>query len=272
MVQVTKFDGRREEFDREKIVRTCLRVGVSREGALKIAESIEKSAFDGISTSEIYSSVKKELSRFEKTTAMVYGLREAVSSMDPKIFEIYVKKLLEASGYKCEYDRIIPGLCVEHQVDVIATKGTEHLVECKRHHNPHRFCGLGVCLQVQARLEDIMDGYRSGANKENFSRAWIITNTKFSDHAKKYANAKKIKLTGWKYPDKESFEILADSARAYPVTMLKAKKETIDRLISSGIITIHDMSGDSLSHAGIERSIASRLLSQKSAILKQANP
>ena len=268
MVTVIKFDGRKEDFSRDKIIRTCIRVGASRERALQIAEKIEAAAYDGMSTREIYDKVKKELSASQRSSALVYGLRESVSAMDPVMFERFVKKLLEAHGYQCDYNRIISGLCVDHQVDVIARKDVEYLVECKRHNNPHRFCGLGVCLQVNARLEDIKDGYARKMNTENFARAWIITNTKFSEHAKRYSAAKNIKLTGWKYPDGESFEQMVDSKKLYPVTIIKARKDIIDKMVYNQIITIHDISGDSLSHACIEKSVAARILSQKSDLLK----
>jgi hypothetical protein len=263
MVQVIKFDGRKEEFDREKIIRTCLRVGVSRDRAQSIADKISQTVVDGMTTREIYQAVKKELATKEKKSAFVYGLRESVSSMDPVIFEIYVKKILEAHGYQCQYNQLIEGLCVEHQVDIIATREKKYLVECKRHHNPHRFSGLGVCLQVQARLDDIKDGFANKKNAVDFSQAWIITNTKFSDHAKKYADAKNIRLTGWRYPDEEGFDSLIDSKKLYPVTLLKTRRDVIEKLHRCNLITIQDLNEDSLSHACIEDSVARKLLDQK---------
>ena len=41
-VFVTKADGSRQLFDREKIVRTCLRMGANRRIADDIAEKVEK--------------------------------------------------------------------------------------------------------------------------------------------------------------------------------------------------------------------------------------
>lgn len=269
MVQVTKFDGRKEEFDREKIVRTCLRVGISREKAEEIVNKVSSYIYEGISTREIYDYVKKELASFEKKSALIYGLRESVASLDPIAFEIFVKKLLEAHGYKCEHNKIIQGLCVEHQIDVIAKKEIEYLVECKRHNNPHRFCGLGVCLQVQARMEDVEDGFRKALNEEHFGRAWLITNTKFSEHAKKYAKAKNIKLTGWKYPEGESFENMIDSKSIYPVTALKAKRDSIQRMLDHSIVIIQDINEDILSNSGFDVASARRLIEQKNALLRQ---
>ena len=266
MVQVTKFDGRREEFSREKIIHTCLRVGASHEKASSIADKIEKILYEGITTREIYDAVKKELASHEKTMAAVYGLREYVSAMDPVIFEKFVQKILEAHGYKCEYNKLIEGMCVEHQIDIVASNEKRYLVECKRHTNPHRFSGLGVCLQVEARLEDVREGFENKKNNFRFDNAWIITNTKFSEHAKKYAAAKSIRLTGWRYPDESSFEKMIDEKKLYPINVLKAKKDVADKLVNNGIITIQDISEDSLSHACIESSVARKLLEQKKSL------
>ena len=189
---VTKFNGRKEEFQKEKIINTCVRAGASQDVAQKIANEIEGKAYDGITTKEIYAMIKKLLDSYETIAGRVYTLREAIANLDPMIFEIFVKRILENYGYICEYNKIIRGLAVEHQVDIVArTKEQELiLVECKRHRNPHRFCGLDTCLQVYARLEDILDGVKNNLNIYEFNHAWIITNTKFSEHAKQYAKAK----------------------------------------------------------------------------------
>ena len=51
-VFVTKADGTRQLFDREKVVRTCLRMGASRKIADDVAERVEKRLHDGIPTSK----------------------------------------------------------------------------------------------------------------------------------------------------------------------------------------------------------------------------
>lgn len=269
MVQVIKFDGRKEEFDRNKIIRTCIRVGSDSATAHRIAEKVEKSAFDGITTKEIYSIILKELESVGKKAVAAYTLKESVAKLDPFIFEIYVKRILEAHNYKCESNRIVQGKCVEHQIDIIARNDAEYLVECKRHKNPHRFCGLGICLQVQARLEDICDGSENNMNSCMFGRAWIITNTKFSEHAKKYASAKNIRLTGWKYPENASFEVLVDSENLYPISVMPIRRETVNRLFRNGVITIHDINEESLLKAGMNERAARRIIGQKNAILMQ---
>jgi len=266
-MNVIKYDGRIEKFQRKKIIRTCLRVGVQKDVANSIADKIEKILYDGITTKEIYRNILKELNKYEKKTASIYGLRESIALMNPVVFEIFVKKLLESYGYSCRHDKIVQGLCIDHQIDIIAERNETYLVECKRHQNAHRFCGLNVCLQVEARFEDVSDGFNHNKNKYNFDRAWIITNTKFSEHAKKYSRKKNIKLTGWKYPDNESLEKLIEEKKMFPVTILRTRKNIIQKISDAGIITIHDMTKERLKKAGIEENHIIGLLKQKTSLL-----
>ena len=46
-VYVTKANGSRQLFDKEKVMRTCLRFGATREIAYKIAEKVEQQIYDG---------------------------------------------------------------------------------------------------------------------------------------------------------------------------------------------------------------------------------
>ena len=243
---VIKADGRREEFRPEKIERTCLRAGVSRKQAREISKEIEKLVYDGITTRRIYQMVLKKLERIEEISkpAYYYRLRKAMAEIDAESFEKFVKELLACHGFECEWNKIIPGASVEHQVDVVAKKGSDlFLVECKRHVNPHRYCGLGVVLQVEARLEDIKDGYKRSINKYDFTKAWIVTNTKFSEHAKRYAKAKGILLTGWSYPRRrrKSLELMIEEKRLFPTTILKASSPVKKRLLKNGYITLFDI-------------------------------
>lgn len=241
MILVKKADGRKEEFSPDKILNTCMRAGLSRKAAENIVRKVESRLFDGIRTHDIYEMVLKELERIEDRSSMVFRLREAVSEIPSDKFELYVKKLLELYGYKCQWNVLVKGKYVEHQVDILAEKsGKKYLVECKHHINPHRFCGLGIILQVRGRLEDIQDGFRERKNRLNFSAAWVITNTKFSEHAKMYANGRDIMLSGWKYKARNSLENMIQAKKLYPICIIKMDKALKKTLFERDIITIQD--------------------------------
>lgn len=61
MVGVIKRDGKREDFDREKIVRACTGCGASRDLADRIATEVEEKTHEGMRTSEIKDIVLERL-------------------------------------------------------------------------------------------------------------------------------------------------------------------------------------------------------------------
>lgn len=267
MVYVIKFDGRREKFDRNKIIKTCLRVDLSPSEASEIARSIEERVYDGITTREIYQMILKEIEKYNKGKSCIYRLREAISKILPHAFEIFVKRLLENCGFVCEHHKIIQGWAVDHEVDIVAKRGNElFLVECKHHINFHRFCGLDVALQVQARLEDLIDGYKHGKNKYPFTKAWIFTNSKFSEHAIRYAKVKGIELTGWKYPSSGGIEKLIQENRIFPITLLKMKKSIMNKLMENDIVVLQDLSEKKLRKVGLKEKAIRNILEQKNKL------
>jgi len=70
------------------------------------------------------------------------------------------------------------------------------LVEVKRRRNPHRDTGLGEIIELWGRFKDIGE---SSKNERAIKEAWLVTNTKFSSHAKKFARCRGIRLLGWRY-------------------------------------------------------------------------
>jgi hypothetical protein len=239
--QVLKADGRMVPFSKEKIIETCIRTGVDARKAAEIATWVENNAPDGAPSREIYEMVLQRIEQLSAQSGVLFKLRDVIADLDSESFELYAAKVLESDGWKTDWNKLIKGASVEHQVDVVASKaGETWLVECKRHFNPHRWTGLDVMLQVHARLEDIRDGSRRGTNKYDFTGAWIFTNTKFSDHALQYASAKGIRMTGWR-TGSPSLEKLVEPAKAFPVTVLNVDTGTKARLLDAKIITVQDI-------------------------------
>lgn len=240
-INVTKADGTKEKFSRNKIIETCLRSGAQKFAAEKIAKKIERSVAEGTTTHDIYRMIISELEEAEDRSSLLFRLRESVAALDSRVFEVYVKKVLEANGFRCSWNKTVEGYAVEHQIDLIAVDSMQRsfLVECKRHFNPHRYTGLGVCLQVQARFEDLVDGFSARKNNVKLDAAWIFTNTKFSEHAKKYSAAKKIRLTGWGCEKGWEFERLAQGKNVLPVTILGSGSE-VKQLLAKKVVTVSD--------------------------------
>jgi HJR/Mrr/RecB family endonuclease len=245
MMFVIKADGRREKFSMNKIIRTCMRAGMPKKDAFKIAKKIKSEIKNNTTTRVIYHLILDELEKRKIPSSFIYRLRDSIAELGPIEFELYTKKILEAHGYRCEWNKIIPGKCIEHQIDVIAKKEKLFLVECKRHFNPHRFTGLGVVLQLQATLEDLLDGFEEKKNKYRFDQAWLVINTKFSEHAKQYAGKKNIRLTGWRSNTEFSLERMIEKKKIYPITILNIDFSLQKKFLSRHIITIDDLLGKS---------------------------
>lgn len=199
---VTKYNGERQPYKQQKVLNSIIRSGIDKNQALKILVEVEKKLFDGISTQKLYRQVAEEIENhgFEPGK-QTYKLREALAKMGSFDFEKFVLKILQEEGFDCAYDTIVEGECGQHQVDIIAQKEKIYYVEVKHHRNFHRNCGLGTVCEVQARLEDMKAGY--GKKKVDFDKAWLFTNTKISNHAKRYAKCKSIKLTSWRFDSEE---------------------------------------------------------------------
>ena len=52
-MQVVKKDGTREDFDKQKIINSCLSAGLAPDVAERIGNEVENLAYDGVETKEI---------------------------------------------------------------------------------------------------------------------------------------------------------------------------------------------------------------------------
>ncbi len=238
MTFVTKADGSLENFDGKKIIGTCTRAGLDESQSAEVLGSVTKQAYDKIPTNALLKIILKEIRKFDRTVSMKYNLRAALSALSPegRFFEIYIKKLLESRGYSVEWNRIMKGRCTSHEIDLIATNGKDKImVECKHHINYHTFTGLGDALETWAKFEDT-------ANPNNFTEAWLVCNTKASEHAVSYASCKGIRLVCWNYslgvPD---LNAMIEGAGLYPITILPSvPKRLLQKAFESDILTVKD--------------------------------
>lgn len=242
MIYVLKANGTEEKFNPRKVIETCIRSGTSRQRAEEIL-AIVKARMHGKTTSHsIYRIILDSLDNLNDKSSFVYRLRESIADMDSISFEIYVKKILKGLGYKTTWNHLIQGRYVEHQVDVTARKdGKMYMIECKRHFNPHRFCSLGVVLQVKARFDDIRLGFLDGMNKFDFYQPWIFNNTKFSAHAIRYGEGAGVLLSGWGYKGDMALDSMINKMNMFPVTILKCDIAAKKRMMEKRIITVDDI-------------------------------
>jgi len=169
---------------------------------VQVLARVEARLYEGITTRTLYEILSQEVAhRAPPESARFFRLREDLGRMDPFVFEKFVENILGRQEYTCEWNVVVPGFWVEHQIDVLAkNKNNQYaMVEIKHHTNPHRLTGLGDVAELWARLEDLQHGYQESRTPYKFEHAWLVTNTKFSEHAKKYATGKGLWLSGWRY-------------------------------------------------------------------------
>ena len=243
-VYVTKANGTRQLFDREKVVRTCLRVGASRRIADEVAGRVEDRLYDGISTSKILQLTFRLLRNYKPAIRHILDLRRGLSLMDSKPeFESFVQVLLARNGFEVAPNRIITGRCAEHEVDAIAKKdGVTFFVEAKHHVSYHTPTGLDESRIARAILEDVTEGFELGRSSLRIDRAMIVTNTRYSEHAVRYGECRNILQIGWRSPANLSLQNLIEEKNLYPLSCLRGlKNENRIKLVNSGIVLIEQL-------------------------------
>ena len=243
-VFVIKADGNRQLFDREKVVKTCLRMGASRKIADEVAEKVEKRLYDGIPTSKILQMTFSLLRKYKPAIRHLLDLRKGLSLMDsmPE-FENFVQILLAHNGFEVTPNRLVTGKCVEHKVDPIARKdGITYFVEAKHHINYHTPTGLNESRIARAILEDVTEGFELGKSNLKIDRAMIVTNTRYSEHARRYGKCRNILQIGWSSPANLSLQNMIEEKNLYPLSCLRdLKSETKTKLVNSGIVLMKQL-------------------------------
>lgn len=238
---MTKVDGTREPYNEEKIRSSATRVGVPSSLQDVMLAAIRDRLYDGIKTSEIFTLIKDFLRETRAPVlAMKYNLKAALAELGPSgyPFEKYVALLLSEVGYVCTTNQILPGTCITHEVDVVAEKdGTKYFIEAKFHKSPAQRTDVRVALYIKARFDDLATMHPGST-----AMAWIITNTRFSTDAIKYAECQHIRLTSWGYPQGEGIMDLIEHTRLWPVTLIDGlTTEDKMRLMAAGVVTCQQL-------------------------------
>lgn len=223
-ILITNAQGQHEPFSFDKVYQSAKRVGASDFQAREIAAAIQKDAYPGMKTWEIFSKVKELLEKRNQKSAMRFSLKEAMRKLGPTgySFEKYIGEIFECIGYKVKLNQFIPGKCVSYEIDFVAEKDDfMYIGECKYHKLPEGKVDLQVALANSARFNDILD---KGALGKKAIKSILVTNTKLTSEAIKYSECKDIDVLGWRYPAEQGLEYLIESRNLYPLTILPSYK------------------------------------------------
>lgn len=243
---IIKASGQSEEFRIRKLVDSLIRSGASETIAWDIARKVEQQITPSFHTKQIFRLAKKMLRHYNRAFDMRYSLKKAIYALGPAgyQFEKYFAGILKRYGYSVEVGRIMQGYCVSHEVDVFARKDSQcFVIECKYHSNSGNPTDVKAALYIHSRVADIKKAYDLNPDPDfTMNQGWLVTNTRCTTDAIKYAECAGLKIVSWKYPEKDSLEKMIETKQLYPVTVLSSLKKTLlDVLFRNDILFAHEI-------------------------------
>lgn len=240
---IIKSSGEKEPFSLRKFSQSLHKAGASNALIDDIITQIKK--MHPQSSREIHEFAMDRLTEKNRPVAAHYNLKQAIMKLGPAgyPFEQYVAHIMQADGYQTITNQFVDGLCISHEIDVIAIKDNKnYLVECKFHNRIGLKTDVKVPLYIQARFEDIEKAEKKNPARTVFDQPWIWSNTQFTTDAINYAQCAGMRLTGWTHPAGHSLAELVDRYKLYPVTALTTiNQQKKNLLIEHGILLCRDI-------------------------------
>lgn len=238
---VVKANGQQVPFEVSKLEHSLSRAGASPEAVDRIISEIESWLYTGVSTKEIYKKAFALLKKKRGGYAARYNLKNALMELGPTgyPFEHFVGQIFSIQGFDTVVGTTIQGACVQHEVDVLATKNnTQYFVECKYFNTTKKFATVQVPLYIRSRVNDI-EAIRCRLPEYNGYKfhGWIVTNTRFTSDAIDYGRCSGLHLVSWDYPKGHSLKDMVDTYKMFPITALTTlNKREKQQLMDKGIV------------------------------------
>jgi len=246
-ILIKKEGGELEAFDAEKLRQSLLRSNTSIISADNIVKEIEENLKPETTTHEIYRKAFDLLKKNERMGALRYSIRRSIFGLGPNgfPFEKFVEKVFQKMGYQTKVGITLNGNCVSHEIDVVALSPKNELLltEIKFHNELFLKSDTKVTLYIKARFDDLKNiKFDLFGKKLKPKRMLLVTNTKFTENAVKYAECAGLNLISWDYPQKGNLHSLIYSTDTYPISILESLSSgEKTHLISEGIITCDDL-------------------------------
>lgn len=267
-MKILKASGDTVEFRPAKVRETLKRIGAKPETVDHVIANVTKAITEGMTTRDVFAIVRRELRKEDRCLAHRYNLRKGLLKLGPAgfKFEKYVASILQAY----EYETTLPqdelsGLCVRHEVDVIAKSPSRVImIEAKFRNRFDDTVTLKDAMSTWARLIDLREGAKAGKKTPAFDEAWIVTNGRFSDRAQQFGVCKGMQLIGWS-TEESSLARMVDHAALYPITVIDDLRQwELDSLEKKGYILCREIAQkkpDALSkQTGIAEGRAAKLV------------
>lgn len=271
-ILIIKQDGEKEFFDTEKLRTSLKNSRASDKNVEDVIKIIEKELKDSMTTSEIYKLAFSYLKKIEKPIAARYSLKRAVLAFGPSgyPFENFIAELFRAIGYEnIKVGVMVQGECVEHEVDILAEKDGKRIgAEIKFHNELGIVSDLKTALYVHSRFEDIRKREKKEGIK-SINEDWLITNTRFSSNAIKYAECVGMKIMSWNYPKGGELFNLIEKAGIHPITALTTLTQTDkNKLLQKEMVLCRNLKGSEeiLKEIGIKSKKIEDIMKESSAL------
>lgn len=240
---IRKASGEKVEFDPQKLRKSLHRTGANKVLIEEIIQIIVTELVPNQHTRSIYKRAFSLLRKKRRSYAARYKLKQAIMELGPSgfPFEKYLGELFRLLGYKVQTGVIYQGFAVTHELDIVARQtGQLLLMECKFRNSPGFTCDVKVPLYIHSRFNDVVK--RLNVRDQKVAECRILTNTRFTLDAVKYANAYGITLMSWDYPHKHSLRDLIDQTGLHPITSLTSlTKKHKQELLNKGVVLCREI-------------------------------
>lgn len=237
---VVKSNGEREQFSFEKLRESLRRAGASEGAANEVSAHVRKEVVNGMTTSDIYRHAFSVLHSRERVAAVRYSLRRSLLELGPTgfPFEKFIAEVFKKRGYSVLLDQIVQGRCIDHEMDIVAWNDSKlMMVEAKYHHELAYKSDVKVVLYVKSRFDDLYASEFSYGGLKRLDEGWLITNTKFTEKAIRYAECSGVRLLGWNYPKENNLHKLIEETGLHPITCLTTLSDAQKkRLMEQGVV------------------------------------
>lgn len=275
-IEIIKSSGEKVKFSLDKLRNSLKHSGAGHDVVEQIVDKVYEEIYEGISTQEIYNRAYTLLKKRKSVFASKYKLKKAIYELGPTgfPFERFVAAVLKYSGYSTTTNEIMNGICVTHEIDVIAEKnGNVIIIECKFHNEEGRNCNVKIPLYIHSRYKDVKAHWELKKEQAKvLDVGWVVTNTRFTKDAIQYGNCAGLYLLSWDYPFGDGFKDRIDRLGLYPITVstLLSNREK-QFLLGRDIVLCRQLWKDKffLDHLGIAQVRKEKILNEIKQLCQQ---
>jgi len=155
---IIKASGEKVPFDVSRLRRSLEHSKAEPKAIESVIQAISAQLHENMSTKEIYRKAFSLLRKTSGSSAARYKLKAAILELGPAgfAFEKFVAEVLKNDGYSTQLNMIEQGVCVKHEIDVIAERANVRaMIECKFHSDKGKYSDVKIPLYIQSRFKDV---------------------------------------------------------------------------------------------------------------------